>query len=149
MRNGLLIFVGLLALGGCSVEMPDFLGREGTGASTYTLGGGDPLPDPVAVPLRRAELERALHGVIVRVEGIAPRQGYFGADLLPLGGGSADAAGLVTYQLIAIPPEVPGAIGPERTRLLTAAVFVPNRALKGLRGFRVAGVQSSSTLPLR
>jgi hypothetical protein len=150
MRTGLTTLAGLVALGGCAFEMPDFLGREGAGASsTYELGGADPLPDPVPVPLRSAELERALHGVILRVEGVAPRQGYYGAELLPLGGGAPDAAGVVSYQLLAVPPEAPGAIGPERTRLLSAAVFVPNRALRDLRGFRVAGTGTGQTLALR
>ena len=148
MRNGFLILAGLLVLGGCSYEIPQFLGREGTGQSLYTIRP-EPLPDPVPVPLRSAELERALHGVILRVEGVAPRQGYFNAELLPLGGGAPDSAGVVGFGLVAVPPPVPGAVGPERTRLLTAAVFVPNRALKDLRGFRVAGSGATRTLPLR
>jgi hypothetical protein len=40
-------------------------------------------------------------------------------------------------------------VGPARTRTLTAAIFVPNLALKDLRGFRVAGNGAVQTLPLR
>ena len=61
-------------------------------------------PDPVPVPMRSATAERALHGVIVRVEGEAPTQGYYGAELRPLGDGAPDAAGVVSFRFVAMPP---------------------------------------------
>ena len=48
-----------------------------------------------------------------------------------------------------MPPAAPEAVGAERTRSLTAAVFMPNLALKNLRGFRVAGGGAVETLTLR
>jgi hypothetical protein len=86
--------------------------------------------------------------VIVRVEGVAPTQGYYGAELLPVSA-TPDAAGILGFELVAVPPDVAERVGPERTRLLTAAVFVPNLALEDLRGFRVAGSGGARTLPLR
>ena len=41
------------------------------------------------------------------------------------------------------------AVGAQRTRVVTAAVFVPNKALEDLRGCRVAGAGAVETLPLR
>jgi hypothetical protein len=149
MRKAFLIFGLAAAVAGCSFEIPEFVGREGTGQSLYVLGGNDPLPDPVPLPLRSATLEPALHGVIVRVQAVAPSQGYYSALLVPLSGGRPDASGVVSFQLAALPPTVPGQVGPERTRLLDAAVFVPNGALKGVRGFRVGGAGTAQTLPLR
>ena len=89
-----------------------------------------------------------MHGVIVRVAGEAPTQGYYAAALRPIGSGP-DAAGILSFELVAVPPLTPAAVGPARSRTLTAAIFVPNLALKDLRGFRVAGNGSVQTLPLR
>jgi hypothetical protein len=144
MRNRSLLVAGVL-LAGCSMEVPPFLGREGSGAGTYSLDE-EPLPEPVPVPLRRAEAERGLHGVIVRAEGIAPTQGYWGAELRPAAG--PDAAGVLGFQLVAVPPPAPEAVGPERTRVLTAGVFLPNLALEDLSAVRVAGAAGVRTLPL-
>jgi hypothetical protein len=147
-RNGLVLLAGLALLAGCSFEMPSFLGREGGGDSFYQLRG-EPPPPPRGVPIRQAALERGLHGVILRVAGEAPTQGYWGAQLRPLNDGAPDAAGVLSFELLAIPPASPQAVGAQRTRVVTAAVFVPNKALEDLRGFRVAGAGAVETLPLR
>jgi hypothetical protein len=148
MRNGLLLLAGAWLLAGCGGGggMPDFLGREG-GDGYYSVRGEEP-PQPVPVAMRSATAERALTGVIVRVEGEAPTQGYWGAALRPLGDGAPDAAGVVSFRLTAIPPAEVEAVGPARTRELSAAVFVPNRALRQTRAVRVAGLNAAETLPL-
>jgi hypothetical protein len=142
------VMLGLSALAGCSMEIPAFLGRENAGAATFSMDE-ELQPDPRPVPLRQATLERALHGVIVRVEGEAPTWGFHTATLRPLGGGAPDAAGILGFELVAIPPQAPEPVGAARSRLLTAAVFVPTLALKEVRGFRVAGAGGVQTLPLR
>jgi hypothetical protein len=147
MRGGGIVLAGLVALTGCSMEIPSFLGREGTGVAGYTLRP-EPPPDPVQVPLRDARVEPALHGVILRVEGEAPSWGFHAATLRPLAGGTPDAAGIVSFELVAVPPQGPEPAGAPRSRLLTAAIFVPTLSLKDLRGFRVAGGGAVQTLPL-
>ena len=64
MRNGLILLAAAALAAGCSMEIPDFLGREGGSDGYYRLGGEEPPPEPRAVALRQAEAERALHGVI-------------------------------------------------------------------------------------
>ena len=145
MRKGLSLLAGLVLLAGCGMEVPGFVGREGNYDGFYSVRGTPP-PDPVAVALRTAVLERALHGVIIRVEAEAPAQGYYSATLLPLNDGRPDAAGVVTFQLVAMPPPEPGAVGPARTRQLSAATFVPTLALKNIRAFRVSGIGTVTTL---
>jgi hypothetical protein len=150
-RNGLLLLAGASAclLAGCGGGMPSFLGREGNaGDSFYSIRGGPPPPEPRTVPLRLAVAEPALHGVIVRVEGEAPQQGYSTAQLRPIGGGP-DAAGIISFELVAVPPSAPGAIGPARTRELSAAIFVPNLVAKKLKGVRISGGGSVQTMPIR
>jgi hypothetical protein len=148
MRNGLVLLAGLWLLAGCGGGMPGFLGREGGTDGVYDLRG-EPLPEPRSLFLRQAAAEPALHGVILRVVGEAPTQGWWGAELRPLAGGSPDAAGIVSFELVAIPPQTTEAVGPARTRQLSAAVFFPTLALEDLRGFRVAGGGAVQTLPLR
>jgi hypothetical protein len=146
MRNGLLLLAGAWLLAGCGGGMPNFLGREG-GDGFYRLGGEE-LPDPVPVAMRSAVAERSLTGVIVRVEGEAPAQGYWGAALEPVGAGAPDASGVVSFRFVAIPPTSVEAVGPARTRRLSAAVSVPNLALKSTRAVRIAGIGTAQTLPL-
>jgi hypothetical protein len=145
MRKALSLLAGLVLLAGCSMEVPGFLGREGNYDGFYSVRG-EPTPDPVPLAFRNAVLERALHGVIVRVETEAPTQGYYSAALEPLNDGLPDAAGIVTFQFVATPPSSPQPIGPARTRVMSAAVFMPTLALKNVRAIRVAGVGTAVTL---
>jgi hypothetical protein len=144
----LLLALPMLLLAGCSVQVPEFLGRDGTGGGSYSLRP-EPLPEPVPIPMRMARAERGLRGQIVRVEAVAPTQGFFAAELMPLGGGVPDANGVMSYRLVARPPQTPQAVGPERTRELHAAVFVPDRALRNMRAVRITGSNTSQTLSLR
>jgi hypothetical protein len=146
MRNGLLLLAGAWLFAGCSMELPNFVGREG-GDGFYRLGGEE-IPDPVPVAMRSAVAERSLTGVIVRVEGEAPTQGYWGAALEPVGDGAPDASGAVSFRFVAVPPASAEPVGPARTRRLSAAVYVPNLALKTTRAVRVAGLGTAQTLPL-
>ena len=145
MRKGLALLAGLVLLAGCSMEVPSFLGREGNASGFYSVRG-EPPPEPVQIPLRTATLERALHGVIVRIDAVAPTQGYYSATLVPVNDGRPDQAGIVTFRLVAVPPAAPQAVGPERTRKMTAAAFMPTLALKSARAIRVAGGGTVVTL---
>jgi hypothetical protein len=147
LRSGGFCLAALVALAGCTVEMPSFLGREGNGSGEFSMRP-EPAPDPIQVALREASLERSLHGVILRVAGEAPTWGFYTAQLRPLDGGAPDAAGIVTFELVAVPPQGAEPAGPERSRLLTAAIFMPTLALKDLRGLRVSGGGTVQTLTL-
>jgi hypothetical protein len=147
MRHGPKIFLCLLGLAGCSYEIPGFLGREGTGNAAYTLRP-EPLPEPVPIPLREAVIDQGLYGLIVRVYGVAPTQGYYAGDLLAEGDGFPDASGVLAYQLVAIPPDIQEAVGPERTREIEAAIFIPALALKKITSVRVTGAGNVRTLRL-
>lgn len=149
MQDRFLILGVLVLLGGCAGGVPDFVGREGSQTGQFTLGGEDPLPDPMPLSLRAALAERGPFGVIIRAEGIAPQQGYHSAGLAPLAGGAPDAAGVVSYALTAVPPETPQAQGPERTRLLTAATFLSAREIgTTITGVRVTGGANTQALAL-
>lgn len=147
MRNWLFLLAGVATLAACSIEMPSFVGREG-GDGYYSLGGDDTAqPDPEVVTFGTVALEPALNGVILRVTATAPTWGYHSAFLRPLDGGVPDAAGIMTYELVAVPPSTPEQAGTPRSRQLSAGVFVPNLAMKKISGFRVAGGGKVQTLP--
>ena len=103
MRKGLLLLAGVVLLGGCTMEVPGFLGREGNAQGYYSVRR-QPPPEPVPVAMRSAVLEPALHGVIIRVEGEAPTWGYYSPTLVPVNDGAPDAAGIVSFRLMAVPP---------------------------------------------
>ena len=147
--NGLLLLAAAGALAACSMDVPDFVGRDGGGDGFYRLGGETPPPPPRPVALREATAERALHGVILRVVGETPTQGFFSATLVPLNGGAPDKAGILAFQFVASPPATPHTVGPPRTRIVSAGVFMPTASLKNLRGFRVDGMGSQQTVMLR
>ena len=147
-RVSFVLFLSLV-LAGCSLRVPDFLGREGDGGGSFTLNDDTPMLDPVPVPMRMARVERGLRGQIVRVEIVAPTQGYYAADLVALNGGVPDQNGVMSYMLVARPPATPQAVGPERTRELNAAVFVPTRALRNMSAVRITGSNTTQTMSLR
>jgi len=148
MRRGFAGLAGLLVLAGCGGDVPEFLGREGTGQSNFQLGGEE-LPFSVPVPLAQASLERSSTGSILVARGVAPTQGFHTAGLSPMDDGRPDAAGIITYRFTAIPPAGPEAVGDPRTRGIQAAAFIPTRAEKNLRGVRVTGADTSRTLTFR
>ncbi len=139
----------MLGLAGCAMQMPDFVGRGGGQSSGVFTLREEPLPDPVPVPMRSARAERGLRGHIVRVEAVAPTQGFHSAELVPLNGGVPDQNGVMAYALVATPPATPQAIGPEQTRELRAAVFVPVRAMRNMNAVRISDANTAQTLSLR
>ena len=154
-----LALAGLALLAGCGVLGPSGPSRrpepERARASEPGLIAGlftrrpPELPDAVAIAtLRTAAVERSAGGVILRVTGVAPTQGYFNATLAPLNEGAPDAAGLVTVRFLATPPLAPQQVGPERTRLLLAAAYASDAELRGVRGFRLVAGPNVQTLAL-
>lgn len=152
---------GLALLAGCGVlpaserydPIPDEEPERRRGAAVPGALAGlftrrpPELPDAVAVPgLREAAVERTSGGVILRVTGVAPTQGYFSPTLAAQG--APDAAGLLTVSFLAVPPLEPQAVGPERTRLLLAAAYASDLELRGVRGFRLVTGPTVRTLPL-
>lgn len=146
MRKGLIVAAGLVLLTGCgNVQGPEFITGEGGLLGPETIVQGDFVP---VTSIRSANIERSFRGVIIRVEAVAPRQGFHDATLAARDGGAADGAGIVTLELLARVPLEPEAVGPERTRLLLTGFFVPNAELRDLRGFRVVTDRGAITLPL-
>jgi hypothetical protein len=135
--------LALALLAGCErvqMRMPSFL------RPTPPVSAADAAEASVLVPyIQEAAAERGLRGTILRVRGVTPTQGYFDAELRPIGA----EGGVVLYEFRAKPPLEPQAVGPERTRLLTAADFLSVRELRDITNARIVGAGNSVSVPLR
>lgn len=161
LSNALPMLACAVLLAGCSLPFgsipasernevsPETVRDEGRGLLTgiFTRAPRD-LPDAAPVPMREAALERGYGGVILRATGVAPTQGFYNAALVPENDGVPDAAGVLTVSLVAVPPEGPVDVGPERTRLLMTAAYLSERELREIRALRVVAAQNSVTLPV-
>jgi hypothetical protein len=78
-------------------------------------------------------VERIPGGALVRATGIAPRQGFFNADLVPV----AVSGGQMTLAFRAQGPREFTETGPVRAREITAARFFTTQELGGIRTIRV------------
>ena len=147
--KGLLLLAAAAVLSACSMQIPNFVGREGTGGTGFYQLRPKPPPEPVAMAIRSATTEQALYGTILRVEGLAPTWGYHSAALRPLATGP-DANGYLGFQFLAVPPAGTMPVGAPQTREIAAAIFVPNISVAKLRGLQVRGSGGQvQTVPLR
>lgn len=91
--------------------------------------------------IRDLTIERVPGGAIARVAGLADQQGPYEVRLIPLNDG-APVGGVLSYELRAL--NLPyKAVGTERSRTLTAAVFVTDQDLAGVREIRVLGARNA------
>lgn len=72
--------------------------------------------------------------IIIRAMGVADRQGYTNATLIPAF--SEDSATLA-YDFVVLPPDFATAVGPQRTREITAAVKISRQSLEGVKRIEV------------
>ncbi|MEM8871166.1 MAG: hypothetical protein AAGE38_12250 [Pseudomonadota bacterium] len=91
--------------------------------------------------------EAALRGVILRVTAINRTQGYHSTIIVPLNNGLQDDAGIVSFEVRAVPPEFTEPQGPEVARRVVAAIFVNDNQLEDILGFRL--ISAGNTINLR
>lgn len=89
-------------------------------------------------------IERLPGGVIVRAVGLPATQGYWDAELVPLGDEKPDK-GVLSYEFRVMPPEPPARTGPARSREVLVARFVSSQTLEGVRRITVIGRSNRRT----
>lgn len=115
------------------------------------FGGSRPVPvatlDTAAVdgrPLMDQVVSVAVAptpgGAIVRATGLAPRQGWFDAELVAVP--SADP-GVLSYAFRARPPAGATRVSTPRSREVTAGLFLTNRDIAGVREIQVTGARNA------
>lgn len=86
-------------------------------------------------------------GAILRATGLPPTQGHWDAALVldPV----EDGASELTYRFLVQPPPVPRPAGTPQSREVTAAIFLSDFRLEGIRRVTVAGESNARTVTRR
>lgn len=146
------VLIATLLLGGCSAAREsrlnpfnwfgaDAAAEPGQAAPAPTRAAD---PRPLVADIVSARLEPIPGGAILHAVGLPPAQGYWQADLVEEPGATA---GRRIYSLRAQGPLVARpAAGPARAREITAALFLSDQALAGLREIVVEGATGSRRL---
>lgn len=150
-----LLLISTLALGGCGTVRNWFGGgREVQSAepgnplipasnSMMSLGASRDVYRGNAVgQIVSLNVERIPGGAIVRVEGLADRQGPYRVRMVPANIADAPQNGVLAYTLAAeMPRRSP--VGSAPSRKIVAAHFVSDDALAGTREIRVSGARNT------
>ncbi|NNE89645.1 MAG: hypothetical protein HKN27_16375 [Silicimonas sp.] len=146
-RAYLLILPLLLASCGISESRFNPFNWFGGGDDTTTA---EPLevvnvddPRPLVAEITQLVIERTPGGAIVRVTGLPPTQGWYGAALVNVSPNREALNGVMSYSMRALPPDVPTRVSTRQSRELTAAVFLSDIQLAGVRVIQVTGAQNS------
>jgi hypothetical protein len=146
MRLKLLGVAGLLALGACAnIPFTRYL-QPPPAPPPEVSPVGEPADElgTVLVPVvRQVRAERGDLGLIVWAEGVTATQGYWDAELRPVG--PVPEGGTLTLELRVRPPLEPQAVGPERTRLVTAGMALGAREAASFGAVRVVGARNAGT----
>lgn len=88
-------------------------------------------------------IEQVPGGAIIRVTGLAARQGIYNVQLTPANEEEAPVDGVLTYRLEGVEPDRNTAIGAQPTREVTAARKLTSQTLAGVRSIRVEGQRNA------
>jgi len=98
-------------------------------------------PRPLVDQVTEMAVERVPGGAIVRATALPDRQGYWEADLVADAPGASDNGTLV-FEFRAAPPRTPTPQGTPASREITAATYLSDQALDGVRTVIVRGAQN-------
>lgn len=84
-------------------------------------------------------IERVPGGAVIRVTGLAARQGIYDVRLTPANDEEEAVDGVLTYRLEGVRPDRPTPVGTKPTREVVAARKVTDQQLRGVRSIRVEG----------
>jgi hypothetical protein len=100
-------------------------------------------PRPLVAEITQLVIERTPSGAIVRVTGLPPNQGWHSAALVNVDPDGEAVDGVMSYSFRAIPPDETTRVSTRQSRELTAAVFLSNPRLAGVRVIQVTGAQNA------
>jgi Prokaryotic membrane lipoprotein lipid attachment site len=143
MKRLFLAFSLLTLLSACQMNMPDlafldfFDGEEETAADGTVVDASVLLPD-----FTDARLEPIEEGLVLRVTGIAPVQGYYSAALVQIAG----TAATLRFQVRAFAPVFVTQQAAARTQQLLVARILTFSELQGVRTIEVVSGNRQVTL---
>lgn len=100
---------------------------------------------PLVEQITALSIERTSSGALVRVEGVAPSQGWWDPALVAENNGRP-VDGVLTYRFVAAAPRTPQPAGNARVRTLTAAAPVSEIILEQTARIVVAGESNSRSI---
>lgn len=107
--------------------------------------GGVIDPRPYVDQVTSLRVDRAPGGAIINVVGLNPVQGYWEAALLAENN-QRPVDGVLTFQFRASKPVTRTGQGPDRSREITAAVFLTEQEMAGVRSIVVQAAQNQRSV---
>lgn len=145
-RRSLLLGLGAAGLAGCArISQSRFnpfnwFGRDRrVEEEVQAIAQVDADPRLLVDQVISIEVEQAPGGGILYATGLTPRQGYWDAELLL----APSADDLIVYQFRVFPPTEVTRVSTQASREVTAAVFLTDQTLIGVREIRVLGARAS------
>jgi hypothetical protein len=152
-RAGLAALAAVLVLAGCGTIRESRLNPVnwwgGSSSEAPSLAPRDGYPEtiadtrPLVAQVVTMQIDRAPGGAIVRATGLPATQGWWAADLVAevqtTGGHPVAENGVMSFQFRILPPPVGTRSGPQQSREVTAAVFLSDQELAGVRTITVKG----------
>lgn len=96
---------------------------------------------PLVDEVTEMAVERVPGGAIVRATGLPPRQGYWLAGLVADSGAPMEN-GVLILNLRSAPPPQPTPVGTPSSRVMTAALYLSDQSLVGVRTIVVRGARN-------
>lgn len=144
------ILMGLLATGlsGCDA-LPRIGGWQSEPLSDATeneLQAANEDPRPRVAEITSLAVEDVTAGAIVLATALPATQGWFEPELVNDAPDGKPVGGVLSYSFRAVPPRDSQPQSTQRSRVLTAALFIPDARLADVRSIRVNGAQNSKSV---
>lgn len=144
-----ILLVVALTLGGCArlresrLNPANWFGRSTAQAAAQTSVPGIPEDGRILVAqVTDMEIARAPGGAVVRATGLPPTQGFWDAALVAENSGFP-ADGVMTYRFVVAQPIQPARVSTPQSREVTAAAYISDVRLEGVRQIVVVGAGNS------
>lgn len=103
-------------------------------------------PRPRAAQITELVVERTPGGAIIYATALMPTQGWFAPELAPASPDGEPVDGVLTFDFRVVPPKEQTGISTDRSREITAGVFVSEITMQRTRVIRVNGAQNSRSV---
>jgi hypothetical protein len=145
-----ILLVTVLTVGACGTIREsrlnpfNWFGRSQSSSSSTTVAADQAKADPRSMveEVIAMEVARQPGGAIVTATGLPPTQGWWSAELVAENDGEP-VDGVMTYRFVVFPPVKGGIVSTRRSREVTAAAYLSDIKLAGIRQIVVQGKTNS------
>ncbi|MCB2129863.1 MAG: hypothetical protein KDE03_12485 [Rhodobacteraceae bacterium] len=143
-----ILLVTVLTVGACGTIREsrlnpfNWFGRSQSSSATVAADQAKADPRNPVEEVIAMDVARQPGGAIVTATGLPPTQGWWSAELVAENDGEP-VDGVMTYTFVVFPPVKGGTVSTPQSREVTAAVFLSNIKLAGIRQIVVQGKTNS------